>query len=670
MRRSVLALVSVAMAALASTLSAQRGQQPPLPAFRVGTDLIPVDVSVLDKDRRPVRGLVAADFTVLEDGRPRPIVAFSAVDLPRVDRSPAAVAPWVRDAPHDVVSNHVPAEGRLVVILMDRWIPTGPPVRTAQRIAEAAVDELGPGDLAAVARSSGFANEGTSQGFTADHRLLLDAIESPIMGMTTPPEMTGAGLESPSPVPDAANDSRRGECYCGLCVFETIDNIARAMRDAPRRRKTILFIGSAIDTEPPPASICHGLVRDLRARTMTELDMSNVTVDSIDPIGLLTTSPDAAFINHARISPSLVPRRNQANMGRLDDLRILPDHTGGRLVANTNTPQNLVPAIFAESQSYYLLGVEPIPPASDGASHTIDVRVRRRGVTVHARKEYLAPARADSTAVTPPGASAAGDVPVEVTAALDGALPRQDLPLALTAAPFRLPVGRKAAVAVALGATLPVGVGPHRLDITVAAFDARGRSVGVSTQTVEVPAAVGQAGKVDDGLLARLDLPPGRYELRAAAKDETSGTIGSVFSFVDVPAFDKGSLTASGLILHGEHPPLVTDNPLADILPVSPTVARVLSPAGTVRAFLRVYQPGARQTVSVTARVIDAGNRTVFEQRTELATDRFLAGATDVDLPLPLKQLAPGPYLLTLEVARGDASLERSARFEVSAPER
>ena len=44
--------------------------------------MVRLDVSVLDKDRRPVRNLTAADFTVLEEGEPRPIVAFSAVDVP------------------------------------------------------------------------------------------------------------------------------------------------------------------------------------------------------------------------------------------------------------------------------------------------------------------------------------------------------------------------------------------------------------------------------------------------------------------------------------------------------------------------------------------------------------------------------------------------------------
>jgi hypothetical protein len=57
--------------------------RPARPTFRAGVNLVQLDVSVLDADRRPVRGLTATDFTVFEEGTPREIVAFTPVDLPR-----------------------------------------------------------------------------------------------------------------------------------------------------------------------------------------------------------------------------------------------------------------------------------------------------------------------------------------------------------------------------------------------------------------------------------------------------------------------------------------------------------------------------------------------------------------------------------------------------------
>src|SRR4051812_8540040 len=78
------------------------GQTPAQPRFNLATDLVRLDVSVLDKSRRPVRGLTAADFTILENGKPQSVAAFSAVNVP----APAPPsAPWMRDVAPDVRDN-------------------------------------------------------------------------------------------------------------------------------------------------------------------------------------------------------------------------------------------------------------------------------------------------------------------------------------------------------------------------------------------------------------------------------------------------------------------------------------------------------------------------------------------------------------------------------------
>jgi hypothetical protein len=109
------------------------------------------------------------------------------------------------------------------------------------------------------------------------------------------------------------------------------------------------------------------------------------------------------------------------------------------------------------------------------------------------------------------------------------------------------------------------------------------------------------------------------------------------------------------------------DNPIAAVVPVVPTVARAFTRDDVVHAFLRIYQSRDPQPVTVTTRVIDTANRTVVEQRRDLSVDAFLAHSADVDVPLPLSQLAPGQYLLTIEATRGEARAERSGRFEVRA---
>jgi VWFA-related protein len=167
------ALLALCLAA-GALVAAQQPAAPETPQarFRARTDLVQIDVSVLDGDRHPVRGLRAEDFTVFQDGQPQPIEAFTEVRLP--DRLVAAAAPWTREVPPDVATNLIAEqEGRLVIIRLDRSIPVGQPAIAARRIAAAAVDQLGPGDLAAIVSTAA----GPLQNLTAEKGRLRRAID-------------------------------------------------------------------------------------------------------------------------------------------------------------------------------------------------------------------------------------------------------------------------------------------------------------------------------------------------------------------------------------------------------------------------------------------------------------------------------------------------------------
>ena len=159
-----------------------RAQQGPPPIFRAGADVVQLDVSVLDRDHHPVRGLTASDFTVLEDGAPRDIVAFEPIELPRRPAPPVA---WMREIAPDVATNR-PFEGRLVVVLIggtfgrDVWTAS-----TAGRIADAILEQIGPDDLTAVVYAG---DNDYSQGFTSDRarlRARLSISNAPRQGGTT-----------------------------------------------------------------------------------------------------------------------------------------------------------------------------------------------------------------------------------------------------------------------------------------------------------------------------------------------------------------------------------------------------------------------------------------------------------------------------------------------------
>src|SRR5262249_22021581 len=105
-------------AALTALTGAQQQQPGQAPVFKAAIDLVHLDVSVLDKDRHPVRGLKQSDFTVTEDGKPQSVAAFSAVDVPA---NPPRPAVWTGRAAADVQSNEGmdDPQGRLFVLLID-----------------------------------------------------------------------------------------------------------------------------------------------------------------------------------------------------------------------------------------------------------------------------------------------------------------------------------------------------------------------------------------------------------------------------------------------------------------------------------------------------------------------------------------------------------------------
>jgi VWFA-related protein len=658
---------------LAAASAAAAALQAPPQTFRAGVDVVQVDVSVLDKERRPVRGLSASDFTIFEDGKPRPVVAFVPVEIaPR--ESVEGRASWVRDVAPDAVGNDVRPEGRLVVIMFD-WSIRFADQQLARRIATAAVDQLGPDDLAAVVFTNASSNSGTPQNFTADRARLLAAINRPMASaMYNPPN-------GPSHDPRNANlvmiddpeGYESGDCNCRTCVAETIARVADTVRDVPGRRKTLLFIGTYFrgsealqgptnrPAAPPAASgvipmnpnimACAAPLRYAREAMQRSLAAANLTVHTIDPVGIETpgNSPMGGLAEGMRV--------------RRDELGSLADMTGGRTIMQTDTPETQLPALFGESQSYYLLAFAPVNSKADGKFHNITVKVNRPDVTVRTRSGYYAGGRRGervSSALAP-----------ETAGAVAGVLPRNDLPLTVVAAPVALPGSTESAVAVVLGVRQPQ---PSERDaknpvkVLAAAFDRSGRSVQSETRTLGVTWKPDASGSMPYELLSRLTLKPGRYELRLAV-DASVNQRGSVYTFVDVPDFSEQPLSLSGIFLSAAPGPLsAPKDAFAGLLPIVPTARRTFTSADRVTAFVRVYEASKKPPVPVTltVRILDTHDGVTSAETVMLAAERFNdTRAVDHRIELPLSTLGGGEHLLVVETTAGEHAARRGVRFIV-----
>ena len=637
------------------------------PQFRSGVELIQLDVAVLDDKRVPVRGLTVGDFTVIDNGTPASIRAFTAVELAPGARANDPV--WAQEVAPDVATNAVgEEEGRLVIILMDRSIPVvDDAIVTARRIATAAVEALGPHDLGAVVSTASHAvQDGRVQNLTADRARLLRAINygDPTSGMS--PE--AMGIMNMPPAPFKVDPMNETTCFCGVCVPETITRVAEAVQATPRRRKLLLFIGSnmfwqanrpATDLKQDPG--CEARLKDARTAMFAAIDRANLTVHSIDPQGLVNVGPQARASGVNR-SPSSALEALQTGIGSsLSDranLTVLPDRTGGRTVIGRNQPEQIVPDVFRESEAYYVLGIERGTSNRADGTRGLEVKVGRKGLKVVAQRRY-AGLPAAATVSSSPSATGA---PSSTQDALSRLLPSASVPLTLGVTTFASSDSGKAIVRVNIDAAAfaPPDATAVPLAIAVQAVDRVGRSVASATQdsTITVARAAGRPAEVN--IPSRLELPPGEYEIRAAVTDAASGKVASVYAGLTIPKFDDDPLSLSDISVE------TASGPAGESLP---TTRRAFRASDKIRAVVQIYQ-GTRRTdalmpVSMRVQILDAKGKAIRDQSLPFDTPAFTNRRADCVITLPLASLLPGEYLLKLDALKDQKTVGRAVRFVV-----
>jgi VWFA-related protein len=633
----------------------------PVPRFQTGIDLVTLDVTVLDANRRPARGLTAEDFVVLEDGTPQAIQAFTAIDIPDVEESPAV---WENEIAPDVRRNDDLADRRILVIVLDDALekPVGkgqpPSIQATRQLADAFVNRMGPRDLAAVVFPF---DKAGGQDFTSDKALLHKAIARYNGGM---PARLG-------PSPEAAtNADMPGEpggsvAFHQRFVYESLANtlksLAEYLGELPYHRKGLLLVSEGIPMNLADIGIRQGMsdgndsggslrnvyliIRDMLAAAQR----SNVTLYPVDPAGLW-------FFN----DPT-----------KQDFLEILANNTGGFTIVNTNDAAPGLEQVFRENSSYYLIGYVPSNTRTEGRLRKLEVRVKTPGLTVRTRSGYFEPQKAKpaKAGAVPPARPAA------LWTALGALLPKGDVAMQMWAAPFADPAFRETAVAVVVAVRQPTPAGSARVvddvDLAVDAFDPGGNRRASRRLKAQVVVRYGKGTTVGYELVTRLDLKPGRYQLRAAAQSSLAGKAGSIYYDIEVPDLRKGAVSMSGLLVHAAAGvPVAPKDGLAPLVPLAPTTVREFD-AGSenvVTVFARIYQGGKQPPapVGVAASIVDGAGEVVFDRATAVGAEQFgAARAADYRVNLPLDRLSPGPHRLTLTATLGRESARRDLRFTV-----
>jgi hypothetical protein len=158
-------------------------------------------------------------------------------------------------------------------------------------------------------------------------------------------------------------------------------------------------------------------------------------------------------------------------------------------------------------------------------------------------------------------------------------------------------------------------------------------------------------------LTRRINLPPGRYQLRIGARESVGGAVGSVMYDLDVPDFTKEDLALGGILLTSSAasrmPTANVDPDFKDILPASPAALRDFPSGDELVLAADVYDNKGSTPHRVEIRTtVTADNGTVvFSSRDERRSEELkgTVGTFGHVARIPLKGVAPGRYVLKVE---------------------
>lgn len=615
-------LAAAALGALLLASPATAQERTSTPAFATQAEAITVDVVVLDKEGHPVRDLTREDFTVLDDGHPQVVVGFEARTLTK------AVGESEGREDGLTATNERARHGRrtFAFILDDlgteplhmtdgvkavtSWLEHSADPRDEVTLLTTSgdawwSDNVGRGqeDLIAVLRTiqgkKGLQDASDSMSEWESYR--IDGYE----GGSNPDVPDAQGVASLTVAPPnqeciRPHGSSAGDlagrvvdrwmatkaCQCEPVTQETIlssrqscrarvAGTARALHRATLQRAQAMLgaierLSRGLAGSSGRKSILvlsDGLVRDTQLEgfdaAVDATQRGNTAVSFVDLRGLAGT---AAFRADQRSAPKegdLASVDLEQNFLETAGTEYVASATGGSTVRDTNDLLGGLTRVADETSAYYLLGYQPDKPR-DGKRHKLEVKVSRPGLSVRARRGYVASSVAPQAAAADRASDAAPQTgkgpkrpldPGLMAGALDDAIPVRVAPYVLEPDGQGLARVRVTVEIDTSKISLEAGTGARRatLDLTLlGASRGRGKLVPVDERLrfdVDERSVGGWLTLSRD-----IHLPAGVALVRALVRDVATGRAGSVAQRFEVPPLNAPYLTTPVLTDRAQTP--------------------------------------------------------------------------------------------------------------------
>ncbi len=348
----------------------------PSSVLTVSARLVVLDVVVTDKDGKPVEGLTAKDFQVLEDGKPQRI---RSVEPPSAHTLPAASVAAGAAEVYDPASPASFGRSPVTVLVLDQKNTHFADSSFARRelhdyLAKQPAVLAQPTSLLTV-----YDNRFVQlQGFTRDRDLLLKTLAAAPVKYAW--ELETFGNTSDGPLDRMESDLR------------TLEQIAQSNASIPGR-KNLIWVGGGFPTIDP-ASIDGDdaiEVKDTLQHVTDVLLDTRVTLYAIDPTSTaagLTEITDTTQLEVAEATGGTMGVSNDP-FNASEDFDKLGPVTGGRVIRGRNDIAQYIASSVELGASYYTISYTPSSTVQTAAQYRkIKVICLRPGLTATTRSGY------------------------------------------------------------------------------------------------------------------------------------------------------------------------------------------------------------------------------------------------------------------------------------------
>jgi len=667
-------------------LTALLGAQPLLPqqraTFSTTTNVVIVNVTVLDRNGKPIDDLTKSDFEVYEDGKLQKLQAvdfqhLSNTTLPPPSQTLAQSAPksYNPEAEKAALKSSMLSkyqDRRLIVMLFDfSSMQPAEQIRAKQAAIHFLSTQMTASDTVSIMIFGTTLQ--TVQDFTSDRDLLIATVNKFRIGEASEnATFADEGADSQDVSGQFVADETEFNIFNADLKLAALEDAARTLGQYPEK-KALIYISSGIQK--------NGVDNQSQLRaTVNTAVRSNVAFYPIDARGLSALVPagDATTTGSgfgSELFSGSAQRGLKENFNNQQEtLATLALDTGGKALLDSNDLTEGMRQVQQDFSSYYVLSYVSSNTSLDGRYRRIQVKLAPRLANLRAKLDY----RQGYYGPTTFAHMRDEDKEAQLSQALLSDNPVTDLPIAVEVDYFRLAKDKYfAPISVKIpGSALAFhnkgAKQATELDFIAEVRDARGRSAATVRDTIPLKVDVGTAGQVvrksiqyDTGVT----LTPGNYKLRFVARENGEGKVGTFETPFTIPDLAAGkALRVSSLILSNQRQPvaeqvagvknskkLMATNPLIDNgQKLMPNVTKVFRPGQTMLAYVEVYDPTIPDSLPENFRRADVEATLAFYQKQKkvfesppVRANRLTEnreGTLPVWLQVPVSNFKPGRY--------------------------